>query len=105
MINFDHITGENVEEDNPNWPQSSDHPYRILIIGGSGSGKTNALLNAISHQPDVDKIYLYVKDLYEAKYQLLINNRERVDLKYCSDYQAYIEYSNDMDDIYENIEE
>ena len=47
-----------------------------LIIGGSGSGKTNALLNLINNQPDIDKIYLYAKDPYEAKYQLLINKRE-----------------------------
>ena len=48
------------------------HPYRILITGGSGSGKTNALLNLINHEPEIDKIYLYAKDPYEAKYQLLI---------------------------------
>ena len=48
---------------NPNWPYIPDHPHRILIIGGSGSGKTNVLLNLIKHQqPDTDKIYLYVKD-------------------------------------------
>ena len=52
--------------------------YRILIIGGSGSGKTNALLNLIENQPDIDKIYLYVKDLCEAKYPYLINIRESV---------------------------
>ena len=53
-----------------------DHPYRILIIGGFGSGKTNTLLNLIHHQPNIDKIYLYTKDPYKAKYQLLINNVE-----------------------------
>ena len=64
---------------NPNWPYIPDHPYRILIIGGSGSGKTNALLNLIKHQrPDIDNIYLYVKDPLESKYQLLINGREKV---------------------------
>ena len=46
-----------------------DHPYRILIIGGSGSGKTNALLNLINNQADIDKIYLYTKDPFKAKYQ------------------------------------
>ena len=67
---------------NPNWPYIPDHPYRILIIGGSGSGKTNVLLNLIKHQrPDIDKIYLYVKDPFESKYQLLINGREKVDFK------------------------
>ena len=55
MFNFDYITKENIREHNPNWPEIPDHPYRILIIGGSGSGKTNALLNLINHEPDTDK--------------------------------------------------
>ena len=67
MINFDDYTNENKFEYNPKWPYIPDHPYRILIIGGSGSGKTNALLNLINNQPDIDKIYLYVKGPYEAK--------------------------------------
>ena len=62
MINFDDYTNENKNEGNKNWPYTSDHPYRILIIGRSGSGKTNALLNSINKQPDIDKIYLYAKD-------------------------------------------
>ena len=66
MINFNDVTNEN----------KTDHLNRILIIGGSGSGKTKALLNLINHQPDIDKIYLYVKDPHEAKYQYLINKRE-----------------------------
>ena len=53
-----------------------DHPYRILIAGGSGYGKTNALLNLTNHEPDIDKIYLYVKNSYEAKFQVLINKVE-----------------------------
>ena len=54
---------------NPNFPYISDYPYRILIIGGSGSGKTNMLLNLVNHQqPDIDNIYLYVKDPFELKY-------------------------------------
>ena len=65
MINFDNYTNENEIEHNPNWSYIPDHPYRILIVGGSGSGKTNALLNLINHQLDTDKIYLYVKDPYE----------------------------------------
>ena len=56
----------------------SDHPYRILIIGGSGSGKTNSLFNLINQQADIDKIYLYVKDQYEAEYQFLIKKSEDV---------------------------
>ena len=59
---------------NPNLPDIPDHPYRILIIGGSGSGKINVLLNLIKHQqPDIDKIYLFVKNQSQSKYQLLIN--------------------------------
>ena len=64
---------------NPNWPYIIDHSSRMLTIGGSGSGKTNVLLNWIKHQrPDVYKIYLYVKDPFKTQYQLLINGREKV---------------------------
>ena len=100
MITFNDIT----KEHNPNWSQIPDHPYRILIIGGSGSGKTNSLFNLINQQPDIDKIYLYAKDPYEAKYQFLVNKRESTGLKYFVDSRAFIEYQNDMDDIYKNIE-
>ena len=79
--------------------------YRILIIVSSGSGKTNSVFNLILHQPDIDKIYLYVKDPYEAKNKLLINKRESASLKHLNDSEAFIEYSNDRDDIYEDIEE
>ena len=68
MINFDNYTNETKTKQNKNWLYIPDHPYRILIIGGSGSGKTNLLLDLIENQPDIDKIYLYVKDLYESKY-------------------------------------
>ena len=63
------------------------------------------MFNLISHQPDIDKIYLYAKDPYEAKYQFLINKRGSAGIKYFNDSEAFIEYSSDMDDIYENIEE
>ena len=63
MINFDDCVNENKTEHNKNWPYTPYHPYRILIIGGSASGKTNVLLNLIEKQPDIDKIYLYAKDL------------------------------------------
>ena len=72
MINFNDFVNENRIEHNKNWPYIPDHPCRILIIGGSGSGKTNVLLNLIENQPDIDKIYLHAKDPYEAKYQYLI---------------------------------
>ena len=104
MINFDDYTNENIIEHNSKWPYIPDHPYRILIIGGSGSGKTNALLNLINNQPDIDKIYLYAKDPYEAKYQYLINKREKVGLDHSDDPKAFIEYSNDMQDAYKNID-
>ena len=76
-----------------------------MIIGGSGSGKTNALLNLINHEPDIDKIYLHAKEPYEAKYQLLINKTENTGLKYFNDSKAFTEYSNDSHDIYKNIKE
>ena len=69
-----------IREHNPNWPKIPDHLYRLSIIGDSGSGKTNSLFNLICHQPYLDKIYLYAKDPYEAKYQLLINNKESTEL-------------------------
>ena len=72
MFNLDDITNENNKELNLKWPYIPDNPYRMLIIGGSGSGKTNALLNLIKEQDDIDKIYLYAKDLKEPKYQSLI---------------------------------
>ena len=105
MINFDSYTNENETKHNSNWPYIPDYPYRILNIGGSGSGKTNALLNLINNQPDVDKIYLYAKEPYEAKYQYLINKREKVGLAYFNDSKAFMEYSNDMSDVYKNIED
>ena len=103
MINFDDYTNENKIKHNLDWPYIPDHPYRILIIGGSGSGKTNALLNLINNQPDIDKIYLYAKNPYETKYQFLINKRESTGLKHFNDRKAFIEYSNDMQDVCKNI--
>ena len=66
MINFDDYTNKNKKEHNLKWAYISDHPYRILIIGGSGSGKKNAWLNLIDNQPDIDRIYLHAKDPYEG---------------------------------------
>ena len=90
---------------NLKWRYIPHHPYRILIIGGSGSGKTNALLNLISNQPDIEKIYLYAKDPYEAKYRFLNNKRESTGLKHFNDAKTFIEYSNDIQDFYINIDE
>ena len=76
-----------------------------MIIGSSGSGKTNPLLNLINNQPDIDKIYLHTKDQYEAKYQYLISKMWKVGLNHYDDSKAFIEYSNYMQDVYKNIEE
>ena len=105
MMNFDDYTNENKTQQNSKWPYIPDHPYRIPMIGGSGSGIKNALLNLIENQPDIDEIYLYAKDPYEAKYQYLINIRKKVGLKHFNDTEAFIEYSNDMQDVYRNIAE
>ena len=94
MINFDEYTNENKTKHNANWSYIPDHLQRILIIGGPGSGKTNALLNVIEDQPGIDKIYLYAKDPYE----------DSVGLNYFNDPKAFIEYSNDMHDAYRNID-
>ena len=104
MINFDSYADENKTEHNLKWPYLPDYPYRILI-GGSGSVKTNALLNLIINQPDTDKIYLYAKDPSEAKYQHLINKREKVGISHFNDPKAFMEYSNDMENVYKNIED
>ena len=103
MINFDDYANENRTEHNSNWPHTPDKPHRILITSGSGSGKTNLLLDLIEDKPDIGKIYLYAKDPYEAKYQYLINIREKVGIYHHNDPSAYIEYSNDIHDVYKNI--
>ena len=90
------------KERNLNWPQIPDHPYRMLITGCSGSG---SLLNLINHQPDINNIFLYAKDPYEEKYQFLIDNQEITSFKHFNEPKAFIEYSDNMDDIYKNIEE
>ena len=100
MINFDGVTKENIKKHSSNWPRVLDHPYRILIIWGSGSGKTNSLLNIISHQSEIDKIYLHPKYPYETKYQLLVNKRESIGLKRLNDSKVFFEYSDDMNDVY-----
>ena len=105
MIDFGDVTRENLKKLNPNWPQIPDHPYRILINGGSGSWKTNSFFNLINDETDIDKIYLYAKDPYKTKYQFLINQRKSTGLKHFNDSKTFMEYLNDVDNSYKNIEE
>ena len=105
MINFDEYTNENKTEHNSKLPYIPDHPYRILIVRCSGSGKTNALLNLIKNQTYIDETYLYAKDPYEAKYQYFINKHEKVGLSHYDDPEAFMEYSNDMQDVYKTSED
>ena len=103
MINLDSITNENNKKHNEKWPYMPHHPYRILIIGGSGSGKTNPLLNLINEQHDINKIYLYARDLNKPKYKILIKKHKDAGIKHLNDPNAFIECSNMMDDVYDNI--
>ena len=102
MINFDEYTKAK-KKHNLNQPYIPNHTYRILIIAGSEIGKKNTLLNLINHKSDIDKIYLYEKDPDEDKYQYLINRRECVGINHLNDPKAFIEYSNDIHDLYKNI--
>ena len=92
MANFDSYTNENKTEHNLKWPYIPYHPYRILIIGARGSEKTNPLLNLIDNKPDLDKIYLYAKDPYQAKYQHFTKKHEKVGLDHFNDPKPFMEY-------------
>ena len=105
MINLDSILNDKNEKHNEKWPYIPVHPYKILIICGSGSGKTNTFLNLINEQRVIDKIYLYTKDLSESKYEHLINNCENAGIKHLTDSKAFIDCSNTMDGVYENIDD
>ena len=92
MFNLDDITNEHNENHNKKWPYILDLPYRMLIIRGSGSRKTKALLNLIKEQDSdnlIDKIYLYAKDLNEPKYQFLIKKCEDVGIKHLNDQKHF----------------
>ena len=97
LLNLDDIVSNKKENKDNDWP------FRMLIIGPSGSGKTNTLLHLINNFHPIDKIYLYAKDTDEKKYQFLINKRELAGIKNLNDPHAFIEYSNDMDDALDNI--
>ena len=91
MVNLDNITNENNKKHNKKWLFIPNHLYRIMIIDGSGSGKTNALLNLIIEQDDIDNIYLYAKDLSEPKYKCLIKKLKNAVMKHLNDPNAFIE--------------
>ena len=100
MINLDSITNENNKDLNEKWPYIPDHPYRIFIIGGSGSRKTNALFNLIKEKDDIDNICLYAKDLSTPKLEFLLKKHKDVETNHFNDPNAFIEYSNKMDDVW-----
>ena len=104
MLNLYDITNKNNKKHNKKSPFIPDHPYRILIIGSSGSRKTNALLELINEQDDIDKIYLYGKNISELKYTFLIKKRKNAGIKYLNDPNAFIECSNTMGEVYEKID-
>ena len=102
MFNLDNIVNKNNKNNDKNWP------FRMLIIGPSGSGKTNRLLHLIqklNNSNPIDKIYLYAKDLRKPKYEFLINNCKNAGIKNYNDPNAFIEYSNTMDDVFSNIDD
>ena len=101
MINIDNYVNENKTEHNGKLPYIPDHPYRIIIVGGSGSGKTNELISLINEQNDIDKIYLYVRDLSETKYEYWI--KKRAGIKDLNNPSSFVECLSTMDDVYENI--
>ena len=96
---------ENDKEHNKKWPYIPDHPYKILIIGDSGSRETNALFNLISQQGNIDEIYLYVKDLIQSKYEFLIKRKEDEGMKYLNDSKTFIDCSNTTDNVHNDINE
>ena len=103
MINLDSITNKNNKKYNEKWPYIPNHPYRIIVIGGSGSGKTNALINLINEQNGIDKIYLYARGLSEPKHEYMIKTREDAGIKHLDNSNAFIKCSNTVDDVYQNI--
>ena len=99
MLNLDNIVS------NKNMRSSEDNnwPFRVLIIGPSGSGKCNTLFHLINDLHPIDKIYLYAKEIHEPKYEYLINKREQAVIKNLNDRHAFTEYSDDMNDVLDDI--
>ena len=108
MLNLDNTVSDkkkSLSEDTTGSSSSerNDWPFRMLIRGPSGSGKTNTLLHLINNLHPIDKIYLYAKDIHEPKYEYLINKREQAGIKNLNDSNAFIEYSDDMSDVLDDI--
>ena len=103
MLNLDSVTNENNKKHNQKWSYIPDHPFRILIIGGSGSGKANSLPNLIKEQGNIDRIYLYAKNLSEPNYEFFIKKCEGAGIKHLNYSNAFIECPHTMNDVYENI--
>ena len=106
MLNLDNIVSNKNENKDTAGSSSSERnnwPFGMLIIGPSGSGKTNSLLHLINNLHPIDKIYLYAKDINEPKYEYLINKREQAGIKNLNDPHAFIEYSDDMDHVLDDI--
>ena len=99
MLNLDNI----VSNKNMSSVEDNNWPFRMLIIGPSESGKTNTLLHLINNLHPIDKIYLYAKDILEPKYEYLINNREQAGIKNLNYPHAFREYSDDMNDVLDDI--
>ena len=106
MLNLDNIVSNKNKNKDTTGSSSSERnnwPFKMLIIGPSGSDKKNTLLHLINNLHPIDKIYLYAKDINEPKYEYLINKREQAGIKNLNDPHAFIEYSDDMDDVLDDI--
>ena len=99
------LAKKDIKEHDRNLPELHDHIHKMLLVGESWYWKTNALLDLLDHESDIDKINLYVEDPYKARFQLFIDKRQITGLKYLNDSNAFTEYSNHMNDIFKNIEE
>ena len=104
MFNLDNITNKNNKKHKEKLPYIPDHPYITFIIGGSESEKTNALLNFIKGQENIDKIYLYAKDLSEPRHEFLIKKSADPGKQHLNDSNAFIDFSNTVDEVFENVD-
>ena len=89
---------------NPNWPCIPNHPYRILIRMAQDLAKL-CYMNLKHQRPNVDKIYLLIKDSFESKYQLLVNRKGKVEIKHEKNPKAFIHYSQTTDDVLQNLKD